>query len=206
MDNPDTAPPADTPPRPPWKTALLWLERLVTVGLLIFVAVRLGPQFGALVGVAPDQGRAPDYVLSTLAGGTVDSRDLAGKVVVVNFWATWCPPCRLEMPTLQKLHERRSGDDVVVLGFATDVGGDESIRSFLAERGITYPVGRATPEHRRAFGGIPGIPTTFVIDRQGVVRHKVVGYFAGPAMNAAVSRLVDEDAPSPPSAGTTSAR
>jgi len=179
-------------PRPRWKTALVWLERVVTAGLLIFVAVRLGPQVGAWVGVAPDQGRAPDYTLVTLAGDTVRSSDLAGKVVVVNFWATWCPPCRLEMPSLQKLHERRSGDDVVVLGFATDVGGDEPVRAFLEERGITYPVGRATGQHRQAFGGIPGIPTTFVIDRQGVVRHKVVGYFAAPAMNAAVARLVEE--------------
>lgn len=206
MDHPATPPPTDPSPRPAWKSALVWLERAVTVGLLVFVAVRLGPQLGAWVGVAPGQGEAPDYVLRTLAGATVDSRDLAGKVVVVNFWATWCPPCRLEMPTLQKLHERRSGDDVVVLGFATDVGGDEPIRSFLAERGITYPVGRATHEHRQAFGGIPGVPTTFLIDRQGVVRHKVVGYFAGPAMNAAVSRLVDEEAPAPLSAGTASAR
>ena len=182
--------------RPTRKTALVWLERVVTAGLLIFIAVRLGPQVGALVGVATDRGAAPAYTLVTLAGDTVRSEDLAGKVVVVNFWATWCPPCRLEMPSLQKLHERRSGDGVVVLGFATDVGGDGPVRAFLEERGITYPMGRATDEHRRAFGGIPGIPTTFLVDRQGVVRHKVVGYFASPALNAAVTRLL--------SAGTSS--
>lgn len=177
-------------PRPTPRSALVWLERAVTAGLLVFIAVRLGPQLGALVGVAPDRGETPAYTLVTLAGDTVRSGDLVDKVVVVNFWATWCPPCRLEMPTLQKLHERRSGDGVVVLGFATDVGGEGPVRAFLAERGITYAVGRATDGHRRAFGGIPGIPTTFVLDRQGVVRHKVVGYFASPALNAAVARLL----------------
>jgi len=181
-------------PRPRWKTALVWVERIVTLALLVFVAVRFGPQLGALLGVGAVSDEAPAYELVTLSGDTVRSTDLRGRVVVVNFWATWCPPCRLEMPSLQKLHERRAGDGVVVLGFSTDVGGDDGVGAFLRERGITYRVGKATAEHRRAFGGIQGIPTTFVLDRRGRVRHRVVGYFAPPAMNAAVGRLVDEDA------------
>ena len=188
-------------PRPRWKTALVWLERVVTVALLVFVAVRLGPQLGALLGVGADPDDAPEYDLVTLSGDTVRSAELAGRVVVVNFWATWCPPCRLEMPSLQKLHERRAAEGAVVLGFSTDVGGDEGVRAFLRERGITYPVGKATGEHQRAFGGIQGIPTTFILDREGRVRHRVVGYFASPAMNAAVSRLLAQL-----SAGTSSVR
>lgn len=180
--------------RSPWRRALTWVERIVTAALLIFVAIRLGPQLGALVGVSLDPEAAPAYTLVTLDGDTVRSADLAGRVVVVNFWATWCGPCRLEMPSLQKLHAKRSTDDVVVLGLAADVGNEATLRSFLEERGITYPVGRATAEQRRAFGGIPGIPTTFIVDRRGTIRHKVVGYFAPPALNAAVSRLVAEPA------------
>jgi len=180
-------------PRPPWKTALVWLERVVTAGLLLFVAVRFGPQLGALLGVGAGSDEAPSWEMVTLSGDTVRSVDLAGQVVVVNFWATWCPPCRLEMPSLQKLHERRSRDGVVVLGLSTDAGGDGAVRSFLSERGITYPVGRATAEHHRTFGGIQGIPTTFVLDQAGRVRHRVVGYFTPPAMNAAVARLLRED-------------
>lgn len=195
--SPEGPPGPDTQPTPGWKTALAWAERIVTVGILVFVAVRLGPQLGALVGVAPDGGEAPAYTLVTLAGDTVRSADLAGNVVVINFWATWCPPCRLEMPSLEKLHQRRRDDGVVVLGFATDVGGGDPVRDFLRERGITYPVGMATAAHRRSFGGIPGVPTTFLVDREGRVRHKVVGYFASPALNAAVSRLLDEEAPLP---------
>ena len=179
------------------KKVLVWVERLVTLAIAAFILVRLGPQAGALVGFAPGQGAEPDYTLVTYQGDTIQSADLLGKVVVVNFWATWCPPCRLEMPALQKLHERRAGDEVVVLGFATDVGGGDLVRAFLRDEKITYDVGQATTRHRQAFGGINGIPTTFIIDRQGVVRHRVVGFFAPPAMNAAVSRLLDEEASTP---------
>ncbi len=177
------------------------------------MAYRVGPQLGALTGVGPDLGRAPEYSFITLDGTQVSNAGLRGQVVVLNFWATWCGPCKLEMPALQSLHEDRAEDGVVVLGLSTDAGGAGTISEFLDERGITYPVGRATRAHREAFGGIRGIPTTFIVDRFGVVRHRVVGYFTPPAMRMAVSRLLDEEAepiavpaPTGPSAGTVSGR
>lgn len=195
---PQPTPTTPAPLRGLLKRALVWVERVVTIALLGFVAVRVGPQVAALLGVSFAPEPAPAYSVQTLDGRSVDSRDLVGRVVVLNFWATWCVPCRLEMPSLQRLHERREKDGVVVLGLSTDVGGERAVRDFLEERGITYPVGRATPEHRRVFGGIPGIPTTFLIDRSGVVRHRVVGYFAPPALAAAVARLVAESPATPP--------
>lgn len=188
-DGPDRGTAAESgSPRPWWKTALVWGERLLTVAVLAFVAVRLGPQVGALTGVAPSLGGAPAFTMTTLDGRAIRSEDLRGKVVVVNFWATWCGPCRLEMPALQALAEKHEGRDVVVLGLSVDAGASP-VRAFLDERGITYPVGMASNAQRRAFGGIRGIPTTLIIDADGVLRHRVVGYFAPPAMNAAVARL-----------------
>jgi peroxiredoxin len=173
--------------------ALVWVERVFLVGVLVFAAHRLGPQVGALTGIGPELGRAPDFSLVSLDEDTIRSLDLRGEVVVLNFWATWCLPCRLEMPSLQSLHDDRAADGVRVLGLSTDVGSEGPVRDFLRERDITYPVGRATTSHRRAFGGISGIPTTFIIDREGVVRHRVLGYFAPPALRAAVSRLIDAE-------------
>ncbi|MGY8778307.1 MAG: TlpA disulfide reductase family protein, partial [Longimicrobiales bacterium] len=172
--------------------------------LLVFALYRLGPQLGALTGVGPDLGSAPDYTFTALDGTPVDSEALKGQVVVLNFWATWCGPCKLEMPSLQSLHEDRGKDGVVVLGLATDAGDGSVVDAFLHEQGITYAVGRATSNHRRSFGGVSMIPTTYLIDRDGIVRHKVVGYFAPPAMRVAVNRLVAEEPT--PSVGTASVR
>jgi thiol-disulfide isomerase/thioredoxin len=183
---------------------MVWGERILFGALLVFAVYRLGPQLGALTGIGPDLGSAPDYTFTALDGTRVDSEELKGQVVVLNFWATWCGPCRLEMPSLQSLHEDRSGDGVVVLGLATDTGDGSVVDAFLRERGITYSVGRASNEHRRAFGGVSMIPTTYLIDRHGIVRHKVMGYFAPPAMRVAVSRLVAEEPAA--SVGTASAR
>lgn len=178
--------------QPAWRTALRWGERALWAGVLIFLAIRLGPQIGALTGIGPALGSAPEVRFTTLEGTAVGPEDLRGKVVVVNFWATWCPPCRLEIPALQSLYEDREGEDVLVIGLSTDQAGLEAVRAFLAERGVTYPVGMATPELRRGFGGISALPTTFILDREGVIRHRVFGFFAPPAMRAAVNRLLDE--------------
>ena len=179
--------------RPSRRRTLVWVERIVTAAILLFVLYRLGPQLGALTGVGPDLGRTPSFSFVALDGTAIDSDALRGRVVVLNFWATWCAPCKLEVPSLQSLHEDRAADGVVVLGLATDVGREAPIRDFLAERDVTYPVGRATNAHRSAFGGIPAIPTTFLIDKDGVVRHRVIGYFAPPALRAAVARLLREE-------------
>ena len=186
-----------------WKRALAWAERIATVALLLFVGVRLGPQIGAWVGFSPGAEAEPSWSLVTLDGDTIRSDDLRGSVVVVNFWATWCVPCRAEMPSLERLHERHADEDLRVVGLSVDVGGNAHLRAFLEERGITYAVGRASGAARSAFGGVAGIPTTYVIDRAGIVRHRVVGYFAPPAIEAAVARLLAEDPP-PPSGGRAS--
>ncbi len=173
----------------PW---FRWLERVAFAALLVFLLYRLAPQISAFTGLGAAPVEAPSFEVTTFDGRTLTSEDLRGEVVVVNFWATWCPPCRLEMPALQALHEERASDGLVVLGLATDATGEGPIRAFLEERGFTYPVARAGGSLKRAFGGITGIPTTFVLDREGRIRHRVVGYFVPPAMKSAVGRLLEE--------------
>ena len=177
---------------------LRWAERIFWLALLAFLAVRLGPQVGAFTGISLPGGHdivgtRPAFSVTTLAGETLDSEELRGWVVLVNVWATWCPPCRLEVPSLQALHEERAEDGLVVLGIARDrgAGARAEVEAFLAERDVTYPVALGGDAAVRALGGVPGLPTTFLLDRDGVVRHRVYGYFAPPAMKAAVDRLLE---------------
>jgi peroxiredoxin len=170
------------------------LETLVWIGLLAFVAVRLWPQVAAVAGIGRPGAMAPSLTVESLDGESIALEDLRGSVVLVNFWATWCPPCRIEMPGFQSVYEDYRDRGFVILGLATDVGSDRPVREFLADRGIEYPNAMVGEGEKRAFGGVPLLPTSILIDRDGAIRHRVEGFFAPPALRAAVRRLVNEEA------------
>lgn len=172
-----------------------WVERIFWTALLVWLAVRLAPQASALTGIGARGEPAAALALQTLDGARIAPADLEGRVVVLNFWATWCLPCRVEMPALQRLHERYAGDGLVIVGLATDGHDRDAVMAFLRERGITFPVGAATLAQRADFGGIERLPTTILIDRGGRIRHEVEGLFAPAALRTAVRRLLREPRP-----------
>ena len=173
---------------------LLTPERIGWALLVGFLAWRLSPQAGAAFGVTSMNQAAPDFRVTTLEGAPVTPDSLRGKVVLLNFWATWCPPCRVEMPGFQDVYDEHRGDGFVVLGVSTDRAGRDPVREFLRENGITYPVAMANGEIVNAYGGARVLPTSFLIDREGRIRHEVRGYFTEVALRQAVRRLLDEDA------------
>lgn len=119
---------------------------------------------------------APAWELRRVAGGLVKSRDFDGKVVILNFWASWCPPCREEIPGLVELWKQYGDKGLVVVGVSLDEGGTERVEAFIKQFEINYPVVMGTPEVVAAFGGIESIPTTFILDRHGKIVSKHVGY------------------------------
>ena len=130
-------------------------------------------------GPAADAGRAaPDFLLRQLGGGTVRLSDLQGRPVVVNFWASWCSPCRAETPDLIELYERHQPDDLMILGVNLRES-EGAVASFAADFGIPYPVimdrSGEVASTWRIGGPIGGIPSTYFIDAQGVVRKVVFG-------------------------------
>jgi len=121
--------------------------------------------------------RLPDFSTKDLQGNLLSSADLRGKVVLVDFWATWCQPCKKEMPGYQKLLDRYGSRGFAVIGFKFDTMKDmEDPVGFAKKIGVRYPLAIATEEVRRKFGGIEGLPTTMVYDREGVLREKIVGF------------------------------
>jgi len=131
---------------------------------------------------------APDFDLERLNGERLRLSDLRGQVVVVNLWATWCPPCRAEMPALQQLYEAHRDEGLVVVAVnATVQDSATAAGAFVAERGLTFPV-LLDPqgEASRAYA-LQAMPSTFVVDRQGVIREVLIG---GPVSLATLRSLV----------------
>jgi cytochrome c biogenesis protein CcmG, thiol:disulfide interchange protein DsbE len=118
---------------------------------------------------------APGFRLPSLSGGEVDLAAQRGKVVVLNFWATWCPPCVAELPSLERLHRALSADGLSVVTVSTDED-EAALRQFVSQRGLTIPVLK-DPGGRVAAGEYrtTGYPETFVLDREGRILKHVVG-------------------------------
>jgi thiol-disulfide isomerase/thioredoxin len=121
--------------------------------------------------------RLPEFSVKDLAGREISSADLRGKVVLVDFWATWCQPCKQEMPGYQKLADRYGSRGMAVIGFKFDTMMDmEDPIAFAKKIGVHYPLAVASDAIKHEFGGIEGLPTTMLYDRQGVLRKKVIGF------------------------------
>jgi peroxiredoxin len=117
---------------------------------------------------------APDFALRDLQGRTHRLAEFRGKVVFLNVWATWCPPCRMEMPSMERLHRRLQGKDFVMLAVSEDEDGPAMVQRFIDQLGITFPVLIDPEGIVPGRYGVTGYPETFVIDREGrVIQHTI---------------------------------
>jgi peroxiredoxin len=133
-------------------------------------------------------GMAPRFVLADLHGRPVSLEEFRGKVVILDFWATWCPPCKREIPDFVALQSAYGGKGVQIVGIALDE--PEKVRAFAAQNGINYPVLLGTDEIARLYGGIDGIPTTFMIDPKGMIVAKFEGYRPKDVFESAIGRML----------------
>jgi peroxiredoxin len=130
---------------------------------------------------------APEFSLPRLGGGEVSLAELRGRPVVLDFWATWCPPCVHQIPVLNAFHDAH-GDEVAVLGISVDTDGPEAVAAFAAEHEIRYPVLLAAPELARRYGAI-GFPTLYVIDAEGGIARSHVGIVSEEELSSAIEGL-----------------
>ena len=120
--------------------------------------------------------QAPSWQLSDLDGNQVAFSDLKGKVVLIDFWATWCPPCSKMIPNLVKLDTEYSDQGLEVVGISLDEEGASAVKPFNERNGVKYRSLLASEQVVNAFGGITGIPTTYLIDRKGNIVGNHTGY------------------------------
>lgn len=129
--------------------------------------------------VATEKSPAPDVSVVSLANGsTLKLSDLKGKVVLLNFWATWCPPCREEVPSMMKLNSFMSGKTFQMVAVSIDEGGRPAIESFFKQTGFSLPTYLDESGAAAKSYGITGVPESFIIDKQGIVVKKVIGTLA----------------------------
>ena len=143
---------------------------------LFLLGLTLATGCGAPAEQTPTRSPAPDFTVTDLNRTTVQLSALRGKVVLIDFWATWCPPCKAEIPHFKELHSAYRAKGLEVIGLSLDQGGPAEVAAFVKQQGILYPVALATPAIVQAYGGIRGIPTTFLVDKRGRIAEKYVGY------------------------------
>jgi len=188
------------------RTGLSWRERGMVIGgalagLLVIALVWMLAGRTAQAGLPPVgevKRPAPDFALPGLNGETVRLSDYKGKVVLVNFWGTWCAPCKEETPALQAVYQKLRDRGLVIIGVdlrnqeRPGAEGDTNVRSFVASYGVTYPIALdVAGDTARAFRIYP-IPTSFFVDQTGTIRYVAVSKVSGTDVEAIFTRLKQE--------------
>ena len=152
-----------------------WIRPLCVTMTLFLVCVVVLPVWGQHPAPEVDH-VVPDFTLPDLAGNAVSLSKYKGQVVLLNFWATWCPPCRLEMPTMEKAYQKYRDQGFAVVAVSVDAGPESAVRHFLEELDLSFQVlldpDMETLRMFRSFS----LPTTIIIDRQGFIRSREMGY------------------------------
>jgi peroxiredoxin len=180
------------------RNAIVIAVVVAAVALMLFAGVRMSrPRAGAskIAPVGKNWSVAPDFELKSLDGKQVRLSDFRGKAVLLNFWATWCAPCKIEMPWFVDLQKQYASQGLQVIGVAMDDSGEEAIAKFAKQMGVNYPVLIGKEAVGDAYGGLEFLPTTFIIDRQGKVVDRVFGLVSRSEFEDNIKKALGPGAP-----------
>lgn len=138
---------------------------------------------------------APAFTLATLDGKNVSLSDYKGRPVLVNFWATWCAPCKIEMPWFEEFRKQYAAQGFEILGMTDDVdAGKDAIEKVVKKAGVTYPILLTDGKVQKAFGGLDYLPVSFYVDRKGVVVEETAGLGSKDEIEAHIKKIVASEA------------
>lgn len=147
-----------------------------------------GPEAPAILGKSTP---APDFTLDKLNGGTLKLSDLRGKAVLLNFWATWCGPCKIETPWLVEMQNQYGSQGLQVVGVAMDDSGKDEIESFAKEMGMNYPILLGKEAVGDEYGGVPALPESFFIGRDGKIVDRIIGLKGRAEIEDSIKKALD---------------
>jgi thiol-disulfide isomerase/thioredoxin len=192
-------PPAQPQPPAPGKNrnplALVFVA--VVAAAMLYVGFHMarrssGPEAPAIVGKSTP---APDFTLDRLDGGTLKLSDLRGKAVLLNFWATWCGPCKIETPWLVELQKQYGSQGLQVVGVAMDDSGKDDIEKFAKDMGVNYPVLLGKEAVGDEYGGVPALPESFFIGRDGKIVDRIIGLKGRGEIEDSIKKALNTQAP-----------
>jgi peroxiredoxin len=161
---------------------------------LLFIAYSAAAFGGASVPLVPMKNPIPAdaFTVRDVDGKPVSLSDFKGKVVLLNFWATWCPPCAREMPSMEKLYQAYSAKGFAIVGVSVDVGASRSVKEFAQKLKVTFPILHDRDSIVSRHYSVPGVPTSYLIDRRGRIVYRVLGeydWFGSEAQKAVTGLL-----------------
>jgi peroxiredoxin len=154
-------------------------------------ARRSGPNFATHL---TQSSLAPDFTLESLDGKTMRLSDLRGKAVLLNFWATWCGPCKIEMPWFVELQNQYASQGLQIVGVAMDDASKEDIGKFAKDMGVNYPILIGKESVGDEYGGVPALPESFLISRDGKIVDKIIGLRGKAEIEDSVKKALDTHA------------
>jgi thiol-disulfide isomerase/thioredoxin len=164
---------------------------VIAAGMLFFgfhMARRPGPKAPGLLGATTP---APDFTLESLDGKNTRLSDFRGKAVLLNFWATWCGPCKIEMPWFVDLQKEYGPQGLQIVGVAMDDSSKEDIAKFAQEMGVNYPVLLGKEAVGDEYGGVPALPESFFIGRDGKIVDKIIGLKGKGEIEDSIKKALD---------------